>query len=182
MQTLSKWILKMAGWKLVVKVDEPTKSVICVAPHTSNWDFLVGKLAYWALGRKASFLIKKSWFIFPMGYLFDALGGVPINRTKSSSITEQMAEEFNKRDTFHLAITPEGTRGYVERWKLGFYYIACKAKVPIQIAIIDYSKKEMIIEDVFYPSFDEKTDLMKIQAYYQNAKGRFPHKFNLKLN
>ena len=60
MQILSKWLLKTAGWKVIVKVDEPAQSVICVAPHTSNWDFLIGKLAYWSLGRKASFLIKKS--------------------------------------------------------------------------------------------------------------------------
>ena len=44
MQILSKWLLKTAGWKVIVKVDEPAQSVICVAPHTSNWDFLIGKL------------------------------------------------------------------------------------------------------------------------------------------
>jgi len=79
MQKLSKWILKIAGWKAFVTVAEPQKSIICVAPHTSNWDFLFGKLFYLALGREASFLIKKSWFFFPMGYLFRAMGGVPVD-------------------------------------------------------------------------------------------------------
>ena len=69
MQKLSKLILRMAGWKAYATVAEPQKSVICVAPHTSNWDFPIGKLAYVSLGRKASFLIKDSWFFFPMGYL-----------------------------------------------------------------------------------------------------------------
>lgn len=179
MQKLSKWILKIAGWKAFVTVAEPQKSIICVAPHTSNWDFLIGKLSYLALGREASFLIKKSWFFFPMGYLFRAMGGVPVDRSKRTSVTQQMAEEFGKRESFHLAITPEGTRGLVSKWKMGFYHIALKANVPIQLAYIDYVKKELGIKKVFYPTGDEKADLEKIQAYYKDVHARFPEKFNL---
>jgi 1-acyl-sn-glycerol-3-phosphate acyltransferase len=124
MQKLSKLILKMAGWKVYATVAEPQKSVICVAPHTSNWDFPIGKLAYVSLGRKASFLIKDSWFFFPMGYLFTALGGVPVDRTKKNSVTLQMADEFSKRDSFHLAVTPEGTRSLAPKWKMGLFNIA----------------------------------------------------------
>ena len=86
---LSRWILKLAGWKSVYQVEEPAKSVICVAPHTSNWDFIIGKLYYWSLNKKAGFLMKKSWFFFPMGYLFRAMGGVPIDRSKRTSVTQQ---------------------------------------------------------------------------------------------
>jgi len=179
MQKISQFILKLFGWKLKVQVDEPPKSVICVAPHTSNWDFPIGKLSYWALGREASFLMKKSWFFFPMGYLFDAMGGVPVDRSKKSSITDLMTEEFEKRAHFHLAITPEGTRSLVDKWKMGFYHIAVKANVPIQIAYIDYKKKEMGIKDVFYPTGDESADLEKIQAYYTTVQACFPKKFNL---
>lgn len=179
MQKLSKWILKIAGWKAFVTVAEPQKSIICVAPHTSNWDFLIGKLSYLALGREASFLIKKSWFFFPMGYLFHAMGGVPVDRSKRTSVTQQMAEEFGKRESFHLAITPEGTRGLVSKWKMGFYHIALKANVPIQLAYIDYVKKELGIKEVFYPTGDEKADLEKIQAYYKDVHAKFPEKFNL---
>ncbi len=179
MQKLSKWILKMAGWRAIVTVAEPQKSIICVAPHTSNWDFLIGKLSYLALGREASFLIKKSWFFFPMGYLFRAMGGVPVDRSKRTSVTLQMAEEFGKRESFHLAITPEGTRGLVSKWKMGFYHIALKANVPIQLAYIDYVKKELGIKKVFYPTGDEKADLEKIQEYYKDVHAKFPEKFNL---
>ncbi|MBN2767095.1 MAG: lysophospholipid acyltransferase family protein [Paludibacteraceae bacterium] len=179
MQRISKWLLKTAGWKVIVKVDEPVKSIICVAPHTSNWDFPIGKLAYWSLARKASFLIKKSWFFFPIGYIFDAMGGVPVDRSRSTSITQQMAEEFERRSEFHLAITPEGTRSLSPKWKMGFYHIAQMAKIPIQIACLDYEKKEISIEALFYPTGDEAADLTTIQSYYTNAKARFPEKFNL---
>lgn len=179
MQKISQFILKLFGWKLRVQVAEPQKSVICVAPHTSNWDFPIGKLSYLALGREASFLIKKSWFFFPMGYFFDAMGGVPVDRSKKSSVTDLMTEEFEKRSRFHLAITPEGTRSLVDKWKMGFYHIAVKANVPIQIAYIDYKKKEMGILDVFYPTGDENADLEKIQTYYKDVQACFPEKFNL---
>ncbi len=179
MQKISQFILKLFGWTIKVQVDEPKKSVICVAPHTSNWDFPIGKLSYLALGREASFLIKKSWFFFPMGYFFDAMGGIPVDRSKKSSITDLMADEFQKREHFHLAITPEGTRSLVDKWKMGFYHIAVKAGVPIQLAYLDYGKKEMGIMDIFYPTGDENADLEKIQHYYSNISARFPEKFNL---
>ena len=179
MQKLSKWILKVLGWKTIVTVEEPKKSIICVAPHTSNWDFLIGELYYTALGRKSSFLMKKSWFFFPIGNLLRGLGGIPVDRSKSTSVTDQMAEEFNKRDTLHLAITPEGTRSLVQKWKMGFYHIAVKANVPIQLAYFDYEKKEMGITEIIYPSGNEKADLAKIYDYYKNVEARFPEKFNL---
>jgi len=179
MRRLCKWILKVFGWKAFTTVDEPKKSVICVAPHTSNWDFPVGKLSYIALGREASFLIKASWFFFPMNFFFNALGGVPVNRSKSNSITDQMAEEFTKRENFHLAITPEGTRSLVEKWKMGFYHIAVKANVPIQLAYIDYAKKELAIKKIFYPTGDEVADMREIQEYYKDVTAKFPEKFNL---
>jgi len=179
MQKISNFILKSLGWKFVITVPEPPKSVICIAPHTSNWDFFVGQLSYWALGRKASFLIKKSWFFFPLNYFFGAIGGVPIDRSKRTTVTDQMAEEFNLRETFHLAITPEGTRSLVKKWKMGFYYIAVKANVPIQLAYFDYAKKEMGITKVFYPTGDENADLKEIQDYYQNVTACNPGNFHL---
>ena len=179
MKKLSKWILKTAGWTIAPPPPEPKKSVVCVAPHTSNWDFLIGELSYLSLGRKSSFLIKKSWFVFPLNFLFSALGGVPVNRSKSNSVTQQMVEEFEKREYFHLAITPEGTRSLALKWKMGFYYIAVQANVPIQLAYFDYAKKEMGIKAVFYPTGDEIADLQKIQEYYKGVQGKFPERFNL---
>lgn len=178
MQKISNWLLNTAGWKTVQLLDEPLKSVICVAPHTSNWDFIIGKLYYWAVNRDASFLMKKSWFFFPFGSMFRSMGGIPIDRSKRTSVTQQMVDEFNKRQMFHLAITPEGTRSRNEKWKMGFYHIAVNAKVPIQIAYIDYLKKEMGIVDIFFPTGDEVADLKKIHAYYNNVHPRFPEKFH----
>jgi len=170
-------LLKFFGWKVVVTVAEPTSSVICVAPHTSNWDFVIAEFLYKSLGRKSHFLMKKSWFFFPLGSLFSSIGGVPVDRSKPTSITEQMANEFKKHDHFHLAITPEGTRSLAKKWKTGFYYIALKANVPIQLAYIDYSKKEVGITEVLYPKGDEIADMSKIYDFYRNRTGYHAQKF-----
>lgn len=176
---LSAWILKQMGWTARYTVTQPSKSVICVAPHTSNWDFIIGKLCYSAMKKeKASFLIKKSWFVFPIGYLMGALGGVPVDRTRRTSITDQMAKEFEKRAYFHLAVTPEGTRKPVKKWKMGFYHIALKANVPIELAYIDYEKKEMGIVELYRPTGDLKVDLLHIYNFYkQYARAKKPQNF-----
>ena len=168
---LCGWVLHLLGWKIGPEGDDVPKCVICVAPHTSNVDFTMGQLYYYAIGRKAKFLIKKEWFIFPLNIIFKSMGGIPINRSKSSSTTAQLAEEFSRRDIFHLAIAPEGTRKKVEEWKKGFYYIALKAGVPIQVAYIDYGKKEVGIKTTFYPTGNADEDIFTIRSMYEGIVG-----------
>ena len=179
MKKFSRWLLKTIGWKYITTIPEPPKSVICVAPHTSNWDFILGKFYYWAEDRNASFLMKKSWFFFPVGNILRAMGGVPVDRSKKTSVTQQVVDMFNSRETFHIAITPEGSRKKVRKWKMGFYQIAVQANVPIQLAFFDYEKKELGITGIFYPTGDEKADLRKIQSFFKDKKGRFPDQFYL---
>ena len=166
-----RYVLRLFGWTLAPKGEDIPKCVICIAPHTSNLDFSLGKLYYNAVGGKAKFLIKKEWFVFPLNIFFKSMGGIPINRSKSSSTTEQLAKEFSKRDFFHLAITPEGTRKKAEEWKKGFYYIALKAKVPIKIAFIDYGKKVVGIKETFYPTGNADEDILYIRSKYEGIQG-----------
>ena len=177
-QAICKRILKWMGWTIGPVGENLQKCVICVAPHTSNFDFILGELFYTSIGKHAHFLMKKEWFFFPASLLLRKMGGVPIDRNKNTSMTEQMANEFATRDTFRLAITPEGTRKSVSEWKKGFYYIAQKAEVPIQIAYLDYIKKEIGIKTTFYPTNDADTDIRNIRSYYQGIKARHQGKFS----
>ena len=88
----------LLGWKTNVTVPNYDKCVICAAPHTTNMDLFIGKLFYGAIGRKTSFMMKKEWFFFPLGILFKAVGGIPVNRGRKSSLVEQMAEVFAKSE------------------------------------------------------------------------------------
>lgn len=177
-KNLSRFLLRVAGWKFgSLAGSELDKCVICVAPHTSNWDFVVGKLFYTAVGLTASFLMKKSWFFFPLNYLFKSMGGIPIDRSKHTSMTDQVTDMFRARDRFQVAITPEGTRKRVDDWKRGFYYIALKAQVPILLAYIDYSKKEAGMITVFHPTGDADGDIAAIRSLYRDVKGCHPKNF-----
>ena len=54
-------------------------------------------------------MMKKEWFFFPLGPIFKAVGGIPVDRGRKTSLVDQMADHFSKCQKFHLAITPEGT-------------------------------------------------------------------------
>lgn len=174
--------LKCAGWTFDIKVPAFDKCVICVAPHTSNWDFLLGLAAYRSVGRKANFLMKSFWFFFPLKYVLRYFGGIPVERSKNKqkgSLTEKIIQLYKKEPYVNLAVTPEGTRSATDKWKTGFLYIAYGAKVPILLAAIDYSHRHMIIDKAYHPTGDVESDMTAIRGYYSQWRNaaRFPEKF-----
>lgn len=180
MKRISKFIFKkILGWRVKGEFPELSKCVIAVAPHTSNWDFLIAKLAYSSIGRTANFLIKAEWFIFPFNLFFKSLGGIPVTREKNSSLTDTLAAEFDRREQMQLAITPEGTRKAVQEWKKGFYYIAFKAGIPILLVGLDYSEKEAISLGLIHPSGDYEKDIEEIKSRYKGIHAKKPENFLL---
>lgn len=180
MKRISKFIFNnILGWRVSGEFPTPPKCVIAVAPHTSNWDFPVAKLAYASIGKTANFLIKAEWFVFPLNLFFKSLGGIPVHRDKNSSLTDTLAAEFSKHDHLQLAITPEGTRKAVKEWKKGFYYIAYKAGIPILLVGLDYAKKEARFLNLFQPTGDFDTDIEVIKSYYKGLQGKIPANFSL---
>lgn len=175
-------LLKWAGWKVDISAPWTDKCVICVAPHTSNWDFILGLFAYRSLGRRANFLMKKFWFFFPLKYLLKALGGIPVYRTeKGAGLTDQIIEDFKTREYLNLAVTPEGTRKATDKWRTGFLRIAIEAHVPVMLGVIDYASKTIIIRDEYNPSGDIARDMTYVSNYYGNFTegARYPDKFHL---
>lgn len=166
------WILRACGWTVSATVPDYKKYVICVAPHTSNWDFIMGELAYLSLGRRAGFLMKKDWFFFPLGCFFKAIGGIPVERSRHTDMVEQVALRFDEADSLAIAITPEATRKPNKEWKRGFYYIARRAGVPIVLAYIDYGKKRIGIDREFTPTDDVEADMNEIKRYYMQFEGK----------
>lgn len=172
-------LLKCAGWKTDISVPYRDKAVICVAPHTSNWDFIAGLVAYRSMGRKASFLMKEFWFFFPLKYILKAFGGIPVKKKSDLPLTSVVIEDFKTFPRLNLALTPEGTRSAVNQWKTGFLTIAYGAGVPIQLGVIDYKNKIVFIKKEYYPSGNYQQDMEEIRNYYVNYKSyaRYPEKF-----
>lgn len=180
MKLLAKLILKIWGWKIYGIIPAGLKKCIIVAaPHTSNLDFFVGRLAYFAIGVDVKFLIKKEVFVFPIGGIIRAWGGIAVDRGKRTNVVDQIVNIFDKAESIYVLITPEGTRKYSAKWKKGFYLIAEKANVPIALGYADYLKKEAGVGPVIYPSGDYEADLKVIQDFYRNKTARHPEKFNL---
>ena len=174
------WFLyKRWGWTADVTEAHPDKFIICLAPHTSNWDFILGQLYSGALGMKINFLMKKEWFFFPLGILLKRLGGIPVVRQKHTSMTDSMAETAKTVKTFHLCITPEGTRSPNPDWKKGFYFIALKAGIPILLYGVDYEKKHIQCTKTIIPTGDLEADMREIKLYFKDFKGKYPENFTI---
>lgn len=177
-QGFCRWLLyKKMGWTKCVTVAHPDKFIICLAPHTSNWDFIIGQLYAQAEGFKINFLMKREWFFWPLGVIFKSLGGIPVWRSKHTSMTDNLAETAKTKDSFKLCITPEGTRSPNTEWKKGFYFIALKAEIPILLYGVDYEKKKIVCTDSFTPSGNIDEDMPKIKSYFKDFKGKKPENF-----
>ncbi len=175
MRKFARFLLRLMRWKIDETPPENVdKCVVVVGPHTSNWDFIIGKLAFVHYGVNAKFLIKKEAFFFPFGYLLKAMGGVPVDRKKNNNLTDQAVKMFNENESLYIVFTPEGTRKYNPNWKKGFYYIALKAKVPIYIAYMDYEKKIGGFHSVFQPTGDVEADIAYIKSVMGQYKGKYP--------
>ncbi len=165
------------GWALDVTEAHPDKCIICLAPHTSNWDFIIGQLYARAEGMKANFLMKKEWFFWPLGPIFRKLGGIPVWRSKHNSMTDNLAQTALQRQTFQLCITPEGTRARTTEWKKGFYYIAMKAGIPILLYGIDYRDKLISCTKTIVPDGNIEAQMHEIKEYYKDFIGKKPQNF-----
>lgn len=185
---LAKAILKIIGWKIVLHgdVNNLDRCILVVAPHTHNSEYLLGNLAYWALGKNLKVIIKdahtKAWY----GGIVKGIGGIGIDRSQKNDLVNFVANEF-KKDDFSLVITPEGTRNWVAKWRKGFYHMALAAKVPIVLAGGDFKRKTINLgyiipyEKLVSHSYEEIMD--EIQNYYikYDIQPKIPENWNPKI-
>lgn len=172
--SLSKFIFyRLMGWKIVGQFDRNVKkAVVIVVPHTSWHDFYIGVFTRKILKVEINFIAKKELFIWPIGYYFRWMGGAALDRTPGQNKVEAIAEIFQKKEEFRLAMAPEGTRKKVLKWKTGFYYIAIAANVPIIPVAFDYATKSVIIRDAFYPTGDIEADTIKLRTFFEGIVGK----------
>ena len=157
----------------------PEKCIIALAPHTSNWDFVVGNLYSRAKGFHCDFLMKKEWFFWPVGILMRRLGGIPVYRDKHMHATDIIAEQAIRARKFRLCITPEGTRKAQPEWKKGFYYIAMKAQIPILLYGLDFAEKRIVCTKTIIPDGNIEAQMQEIKEYYSNFQGLHPKQFKI---
>ena len=173
-RAVGRAVLKLAGWGFEGGLPDAPKFVIAVAPHTSNWDFVVGVFARQAVGLRAHFLGKHTLFRPPLGWLFRWLGGTPVRRDVRAGVVEQAAAAFTAHERFVLALAPEGTRRRVEAWRTGFYHIAREAGVPIALVAFDYGRRRIVAGPAVEPTGDAEADLRRIRAFFDGIVPKNP--------
>lgn len=183
-KAISKFIFtKILGWKLVGDFPKDLKKYIVIgAPHTSWRDFYVALLGRNALGAKINFIAKKSLFKFPLGIFFRAIGGAPVNRSKSTNLVDAIVNMFKIRDEFRLALSPEGTRQRVEKWKTGFYFIAKGANIPVVMMAFDFGNKAIKVSEPVYTTDSMENDFKVYLDFYKDIVGAKPEFFNNQKN
>jgi 1-acyl-sn-glycerol-3-phosphate acyltransferase len=172
----SRFWFWITGWRLGSQVAPGVKkSMMIAAPHTSNWDFLYARAAFFLMDVDVKLTIKREWVDTPvLGHLVKSLGGIAVDRSRNNSLVDGMAQLFQQHEELVILITPEGTRAYQPKWRKGFYHTALQAGVPIQLGYLDYKNKEAGVGPCIYPTGDYEADLELIKAFYRTKAGRFP--------
>ena len=169
---LGRLLLNSTGWSLQGDIPNKRQFIIAVAPHTSNFDFMLTVGVIWSLGLKASFLAKRSLFRFPLGYVIRGFGGIPVDRDRKNGVVEDMATHFANNPKLILGIAPEGTRRAVTRWRSGFALIAQAANVPVLPAIINYREKVVTFKSLIEDVGDADQTLAMMQQAAASGSGR----------
>jgi 1-acyl-sn-glycerol-3-phosphate acyltransferase len=175
-QWLGTSVLKMMGWRYQGQFPNCAKMIIAVAPHTSNWDFVIGLAVAFNLRLKISFFGKHSIFIPPFDRLLRRVGGIPVQRSKTHGVVDLMAEQMRNANQMVLCLSPEGTRSPILPWKTGFLHIAHKANVPVFLVAFNYKKKLIEFGPLHNISDNTQLELEKIYQHFKPVPGKFPEK------
>ena len=180
LQWLGRTVLSIFGWKVKGGIEheyDNKKLVILIAPHTSNWDGIFGVAAVAGLDARITFIGKHTAFKYGLGAFLRYMGGIPVDRSRPGGIIQHAIDQIKEIDGSLIAISPEGTRSKVKEWKTGFLRIAKEINAQIVPASLDYSKKEILLGEVFKLSGDNQKDILELKKYYSVFKPKHPEKY-----
>ena len=141
LRALGGSVLKGMGWRTEGELPDCPRLVVALAPHSSNWDFVIGAAIVFVLGLRVAFIGKHTLFKWPLGGFMRWLGGIPVDRSRPEGFADVMAAELIGREQLWLAVAPEGTRTGGAQFKSGFYRIAQAAGVPVLPVYFNYRRK-----------------------------------------
>lgn len=176
---VARWLLRLAGWQLQFDGLPAAQGVAVVYPHTSNWDFVVGIVAKWAVGLPVTFWGKDTLFKVPLfGRWLRGMGGLPVRRHVPQGAVAQMIgtmREARAQGRFlWLALAPEGTRGRTEGWRSGFYRVAHAAGVPVGLVTLDFGARRVGFDSFWQLSGHVHDDFATFAQRLSHCRGFRP--------
>ncbi|MBI3715756.1 MAG: lysophospholipid acyltransferase family protein [Betaproteobacteria bacterium] len=172
-RALGRAMMRISGWGFEGALPDVPKVVVSVAPHTSNWDFVVGVMALWALDIQIKFIGKHTLFKGLLGRWMRSIGGIPVDRSASHGMVGEVVHSFGQTDRMVFALAPEGTRQLDKGFKSGFIHIAHGAGVPIVLAYFDFRKKVVGFGPMILPTGDSDADLSRVLDFYRPIPGKY---------
>jgi 1-acyl-sn-glycerol-3-phosphate acyltransferase len=173
-------LLALFGWRVEFDGLPGPKGILIVYPHTSNWDFVLGLLAKWAIDVPIRWVGKESLFRgftgATLGRLMRAWGGRPVDRHAARGAVGELARLMQSEDWFWLGLSPEGTRRYQDHLRSGFYHLALRLDVPVGLAYIDYARRAIGVRQFVRMSGDIERDLALLRMFYADKAGLHPHR------
>jgi len=173
-KAIGRGLLWSCRWRIEGSMRNAPKTVFVMGPHTSWWDFTVNLGVLMAMGFHASFFIANKYTKGPLGRVLAFIGAVPVERSARTDMVAQMANEFERREHFLLAIFPEGTRKPVGKWKSGFWHIAKQAGVPVQLVAVDYVKRATVFGPIIDLSDNKEKDIEQMREFFKPGMAKKP--------
>lgn len=181
MKLLARLVFWITGWKVSGGMPAGVRKAVLIAiPHTSNWDLLFARAAFYLMDVPVRFTIKKEIMVGPLGWLIKSLGGIAIDRKKVSgkrkqTYTEAMVQMLKDHDELVVMVTPEATRSYAPKWKSGFYHVALGVEVPILVGFLDYKTKTAGIGPMVIPNGQMDEQIEELKAFGRTITGKHPN-------
>lgn len=174
---IGRFLLLSYRWRIKGNIHNTPKLIVALAPHTSRWDFLTNMGTMLSMGILSKWFVAKEFYWWPLSKLLKFLGGIPIDRSVRQNLVDEMVKLIKTENQIILSIYPEGTTKKNEHWKSGFWYIAKKTKLPIQLVGLDYKARNTIFGPLIVPSESLEEDMKKIQLFFKEFQARYPQEF-----
>lgn len=173
-RAIGRFFMRLSGWRYEGSLPNEKKMMVAAAPHTSNWDFVIAVPIILSLGVKASIMMKKEAFIWPIDKLWRWLGFIPVDRSGARGSVGSVVEHFERSEKLWFVLAPEGTRSKVDKWRTGFLNIAHKADVPVFLVAWDFPSKTVHFGPLLRTTGDVEADLSGIQKHFGQFTGKRP--------
>ena len=191
---LGRIFLKMINWDIIGNLPDKKRIIIASAPHSSSFDSIYAFFVCLASDLKFYFLGSISMFTrivipipfkknpdklgipHPFGLVQKKIllnfGGIPVWRTKSTGVTQQVIDQLKTKDKFILYLTVEGEMKNNQTIKTGFHYIGKALDATVVPTKIDYKNRRFELMEELELTDSVETDKYALMERYHLVQGR----------
>ena len=191
---IGRFLLKIVNCDIVGNLPNQKKIIIASAPHSSTFDAIYAYLVCLATDLKFYFLGSVSMFTriviplpfkknpdklgipHPFGKIQNRalleFGGIPVWRTKSTGVTQQVIEQLKTKDKFILYLTVEGEMKTNQTIKSGFHYIGKALDATVVPTKIDYKNRRFELMEVLELTDSVVADKEALMDRYHLVQGK----------